>query len=70
MLVGGEPTGLMVLRALDFVRKVAGSIPVWDRIYGLKYPYSLVRISSQCGSPGGLGVSPGLAGVLRGVSSP
>ena len=67
--MSGEPTGLMV-RAPDFVRKVAGSIPVWDRIYGLKYPYSLARNSSQCGSPGGLGDSPGLAGVLRGVSSP
>ena len=60
--------GLPILLARSWVRSPVRSVNLWAEI-----PNSLTKrtsSSSQCGSPGGLGESPGLAGVLRGSLYP
>lgn len=61
------PRGLPILLARSWVRSPVRSVNLWAEI-----PNSLTKrtSSSQCGSPGGLGESPGLAGVLRGSLYP
>ena len=60
-----ERFGFPILLARSWVRSPVRSVNLW----WAEIPNSLKKrttSSSQCGFPGGLGESPGLAGVLRG----